>query len=122
VARKVVTILGGNERELIHNHHNFAWKEWHGGEDLIVVRRGATPVFPGEKGFVGGSMGDDSVVLEGVADDSDEQRAAMFSTVHGAGRVMSRTEARGKVTSPPSAALGTSHICARPTLNQTRDP
>ena len=41
-------------------------------------------------------MGDDSVILEGAADDTDEQRSAMHSTVHGAGRVMSRTEARGK--------------------------
>jgi Uncharacterized conserved protein len=97
VARKVVSILGGAEQELVHNHHNFAWKERHDGEDLIVVRKGATPAFPGQKGFVGGSMGDNSVILEGAQADSDEQRAAMYSTVHGAGRVMSRTEARGKV-------------------------
>lgn len=96
VARKVVSILGGTEQELIHNHHNFAWKEQHGGEELIVVRKGATPAYPGQKGFVGGSMGDNSVILEGAADDTAEQRAAMYSTVHGAGRVMSRTEARGK--------------------------
>ncbi|MEP6732866.1 MAG: RtcB family protein [bacterium] len=97
VARKVVSILGGTEEELIHNHHNFAWKEQHGGEELVVVRKGATPAYPGQKGFVGGSMGDNSVILEGAAEDTDEQRAAMYSTVHGAGRVMSRTEARGKV-------------------------
>lgn len=97
VARKVVSILGGAEKELIHNHHNFAWKERHGGEELVVVRKGATPAYPGQKGFVGGSMGDNSVILEGAAEDTDVQRAAMYSTVHGAGRVMSRTEARGKV-------------------------
>ena len=49
VARKVVGILGGQELELIHNHHNFAWRETHGGEDLIVVRKGATPAFPGSR-------------------------------------------------------------------------
>jgi tRNA-splicing ligase RtcB len=96
VARKVVGILGGTEQELIHNHHNFAWKETHGGEELIVVRKGATPAFPGQKGFVGGSMGDNSVILEGSPADSDAQRGAMYSTVHGAGRVMSRTQAAGK--------------------------
>ena len=96
VARKVVGILGGTEQELIHNHHNFAWKENHGGEELVVVRKGATPAFPGQKGFVGGSMGDNSVILEGSSADSDEQRGAMYSTVHGAGRVMSRTAAAGK--------------------------
>src|SRR6185436_9597736 len=96
VARKVVSLLGANELELVHNHHNFAWKETHDGEELVVVRKGATPAFPGQKGFVGGSMGDDSVILEGASGDSDVQRAALYSTVHGAGRVMSRTEARGK--------------------------
>jgi tRNA-splicing ligase RtcB len=97
VARKVVSILDGRELELIHNHHNFAWPETHEGEDLIVVRKGATPAFPGQRSFVGGSMGDDSVILEGAAPANEDQRAAMFSTVHGAGRVMSRTEARGKM-------------------------
>jgi tRNA-splicing ligase RtcB len=96
VARKVVGILGGTERELVHNHHNFAWRERHDGQDYIVVRKGATPAFPGQRGFVGGSMGDDSVILQGATADNDTQRAALYSTVHGAGRVMSRTEAAGK--------------------------
>jgi tRNA-splicing ligase RtcB len=94
VARKVVSILGGTEQELIHNHHNFAWREEHGGESFVVVRKGATPAFPGQRGFVGGSMGDDSVILRGR--DCAEACDAMYSTVHGAGRVMSRTEAGGK--------------------------
>jgi tRNA-splicing ligase RtcB (3'-phosphate/5'-hydroxy nucleic acid ligase) len=97
VARKVVSILGGRELELIHNHHNFAWRESHDGESLVVVRKGATPAFPGQRSFVGGSMGDDAVILEGAPSASEEQRRALFSTVHGAGRVMSRTEARGKI-------------------------
>src|SRR5262245_63380896 len=42
-------------------------------------------------------MGDDSVILRGASGDTKEQRAALYSTVHGAGRVMSRTEARGKI-------------------------
>src|SRR5687767_3580783 len=96
VARKVVSLLGGRELELVHNHHNFAWKEKHFGEELIVVRKGATPAFPGQKGFVGGSMGDDSVVLQGTDAPDGTAEKALYSTVHGAGRVMSRTEARGK--------------------------
>jgi tRNA-splicing ligase RtcB len=96
VARKVVSILGGKEMDLVHNHHNFAWKEKHGGEELVVVRKGATPAFPGQRGFVGGSMGDDAVILEGTDVAPDKSEAALWSTVHGAGRVMSRTEARGK--------------------------
>jgi tRNA-splicing ligase RtcB len=97
VARKVVGILGGRELELIHNHHNFAWRETHSGQDLIVVRKGATPAFPGQQGFVGGSMGDDAVIVEGASTGTEAQHRALFSTVHGAGRVMSRTEARGKM-------------------------
>jgi len=97
VARKVVEILGGEELELVHNHHNFAWKETHDGREYVVIRKGATPAFPGQKGFVGGSMGDDAVIVEGARHDSELQRASLYSTVHGAGRVMSRTEARGKM-------------------------
>ncbi len=100
VARKVVSILGGEETDLVHNHHNFAWREQHGGEERIVVRKGATPAFPGQRGFVGGSMGDDSVILAGRQSDLPEVRAlqedSLYSTVHGAGRVMSRTQAAGK--------------------------
>src|SRR6266404_5314701 len=67
VARHVVrTILGAQIVEEIHNHHNFAWREKHNGEEFWVVRKGATPAFPGQKGFVGGSMGDNAVIIEGV--------------------------------------------------------
>jgi tRNA-splicing ligase RtcB len=100
VARKVVSLLGGTEIELVHNHHNFAWKERHEEEELVVVRKGATPAFPGQRGFIGGSMGDDAVIVEGSPSTDpatgELQRAALFSTVHGAGRVMSRTQAAGK--------------------------
>lgn len=102
VARKTVSILGGREVELVHNHHNFAWIEEHGGEQLYVVRKGATPAFPGQKGFVGGSMGDNAVILQGAAPADaatrELQSRALYSTVHGAGRVMSRTAAAGKRT------------------------
>ena len=100
VARKVVGLIGGRELELVHNHHNFAWKENHGGRELVVVRKGATPAFPGQTGFIGGSMGDDAVIVQGSVKGEpatkDAQRRALFSTVHGAGRVMSRTQAAGK--------------------------
>ena len=95
VARHVVReILGAKILDEVHNHHNFAWREKHDGEDLWVVRKGATPAFPQQRGFVGGSMGDDAVIIEGI--DSGESRRALYSTVHGAGRIMSRTAAKGK--------------------------
>ncbi|MBK8048159.1 MAG: RtcB family protein [Anaerolineales bacterium] len=95
VCAEVARLLGAQILEEVHNHHNFAWRETHGGQELWVVRKGATPAFPGQRGFVGGSMGDISVILEGV--ESDEAATALHSTVHGAGRVMSRTAARGKI-------------------------
>ena len=95
VARHVVRgILGAQIVEEVHNHHNFAWREKHNGEEYWVVRKGATPAFPGQKGFVGGSMGDDAVIIEGI--DSPISREALFSTIHGAGRIMSRTAAKGR--------------------------
>ena len=97
VVRKVVATMGGREVELVHNHHNFAWRETHHGSEYVVVRKGATPAFPGQKGFVGGSMGDDAVIIEGASANTERQAASLYSTIHGAGRVMSRTAAAGKV-------------------------
>ena len=95
-ARKVVSLLGGSERLMVHNHHNYAWKEEHFGRELVVVRKGATSALPGQMGFVGGSMGDDSVILQGTG--LGDAELALFSTVHGAGRIMSRTQAKASVT------------------------
>lgn len=94
VCSKVAKLLGAAILEEVHNHHNFAWRETHGSEDYWVVRKGATPAFPGQKGFVGGTMGETSVILEGIA--NEEAKHSLYSTVHGAGRVMGRMEARGK--------------------------
>jgi tRNA-splicing ligase RtcB len=94
VVDRVLRILQTDERQRVHNHHNFAWWETHHGKRMLVIRKGATPAFPGQKGFIGGSMGDDAVIVEGV--ESPASKAALYSTVHGAGRVMSRTQAAGK--------------------------
>ena len=95
VVDKVLEILGARAEHEVHNHHNFAWKEEHGGRTYWVVRKGCTPARPGQEGFVGGSMGDESVILEGV--ESSENEEALYSTVHGAGRVMSRSQAAGRI-------------------------
>ncbi len=94
VVQQVLDLLGARATDEVHNHHNFAWREQHNGEDVIVVRKGATPAWPGQRGFIGGSMGDVSVVVEGVA--GPDSAASLYSTIHGAGRVMSRTQAAGK--------------------------
>src|SRR5213083_2556942 len=95
VVDKVLEILGAEAVHEVHNHHNFAWREEHFGRSYWVIRKGCTPARPGQEGFVGGSMGDESVILEGTA--GEEAEETLFSTVHGAGRVMSRSQAAGRV-------------------------
>ena len=95
VVAKVLEILGAEAMHEVHNHHNFAWREEHFGRTYWVIRKGCTPARPGQEGFVGGSMGDESVILEGV--ESPGAAESLYSTVHGAGRVMSRTQAAGRV-------------------------
>lgn len=95
VINKVLEILDNPKVTFeVHNHHNFAWKETHFGHEYWVVRKGCTPAFPNQLGFIGSNMGDTSVIIEGV--ESDLSKDTMYSTVHGAGRVMSRIEAAGK--------------------------
>jgi tRNA-splicing ligase RtcB len=94
VVKKVLEILGAEKNFEVHNHHNFAWLEEHFGEKYWVVRKGCTPAFPNQLGFIGATMKDTSVIVEGV--DSQMSKDGLYSTVHGAGRVMSRTEAAGK--------------------------
>ncbi|MFO1070960.1 MAG: RtcB family protein [Geminicoccaceae bacterium] len=91
VTGRVLAMLGATALETVHNHHNFAWAEEHDGRMLWVVRKGATPAFPGQAGFVGGSMGDDAVIVEGT--ESPDAGALFRSTVHGAGRLFGRREA-----------------------------
>lgn len=95
VIEQVLRILRAEALFEVHNHHNFAWKEMHQGKETIVVRKGATPSAPGQLGFIGGSMGDISVIVQGKDNVDNEQ--AFYSTVHGAGRIMSRTQAAGKM-------------------------
>jgi tRNA-splicing ligase RtcB (3'-phosphate/5'-hydroxy nucleic acid ligase) len=95
VVAKVLEILGAEATHEVHNHHNFAWREEHFGRVYWVVRKGCTPAGPGQEGFIGASMGDESVIVEGL--EAPETAEALRSTVHGAGRVMSRTQAAGKV-------------------------
>jgi tRNA-splicing ligase RtcB len=113
VADQVLRILGAESTFEVHNHHNFAWNE----NGLWVVRKGATPL-TGEPAFIGGSMGDFSVIVRGKSALQDFQKdhpyamynpldfmfnkeivdiGAINSAPHGAGRVMSRNKAAGKL-------------------------
>jgi tRNA-splicing ligase RtcB (3'-phosphate/5'-hydroxy nucleic acid ligase) len=98
VIGKVVDLFGSSTvTDYVHNHHNYAWNEHHFQEDMWVVRKGATPLHPGQRGFIGGSMGDISVVVKGRVLQGVEGLCAFYSAPHGAGRVMSRTQAAGKI-------------------------
>ncbi len=97
VVERVLRILGLSLSDTtfhVHNHHNYAWWEEHQNQRWLVTRKGATPAFPRQEGFVGANMLDEAVILRGV--DSDRSKAALYSTVHGAGRAMSRRQAGGK--------------------------
>lgn len=81
----------------IENHHNFAWKETHvidGQErEVVVHRKGATPAAAGEMGVIPGSMATPGFVVRGKG-----QAGSLNSASHGAGRLMSRSEAKQSFT------------------------
>ncbi len=78
----------------IENHHNFAWKEKHFGEQVVVHRKGATPAWAGAIGIIPGSMATPGYVVRGKGN-----AESMNSAAHGAGRKMSRNAARKAFTS-----------------------
>ncbi len=77
----------------IENHHNFAWIEEHDGEKVVVHRKGATPAGEGVIGIIPGSMGTPGYVVRGLGNE-----AALQSAAHGAGRRMSRRQAKKSFT------------------------
>jgi tRNA-splicing ligase RtcB (3'-phosphate/5'-hydroxy nucleic acid ligase) len=91
IHRQVSKLLGAEIISGVENHHNFAWKETHGGEELIVHRKGATPAEAGQLGIIPGSMADPAFVVRGKGN-----AASLNSASHGAGRAMSRTAAKQK--------------------------
>jgi tRNA-splicing ligase RtcB len=89
IHKHIARHLGGDVLLDIENHHNFAWKERHGGRDLIVHRKGATPAGVGVLGVIPGSMASATFVTRGKGN-----AASLNSASHGAGRVMSRHKAK----------------------------
>ncbi len=73
----------------IENHHNFAWKEIHDGKEVIVHRKGATPAERGQLGIIPGSMASPAFIVKGLGNEE-----SLCSAAHGAGRLMSRTQAK----------------------------
>jgi len=89
IHREMVRALGATSLASVENHHNFAWLESHDGEDLYVHRKGATPAGKGVLGIIPGSMASPAYIVRGRGEES-----ALRSASHGAGRVMSRTQAK----------------------------
>ena len=89
IHRHVLQALGAEAVASVENHHNFAWLEEHGGEQVVVHRKGATPAGEGVLGVIPGSMGTAGYVVRGLG-----ERASLNSASHGAGRAMSRKEAK----------------------------
>ncbi|WP_368564156.1 RtcB family protein [Pseudoxanthomonas sp. UTMC 1351] len=81
------------EKLAVNCHHNYVQKETHGGEELLVTRKGAVSAREGELGIIPGSMGTQSYIVRGKGNQD-----SFHSCSHGAGRVMSRTAARQRIT------------------------
>lgn len=75
--------------EAINCHHNYIARETHGNEDLYVTRKGAISARQGELGIIPGSMGARSFIVRGKGNPE-----SFCSCSHGAGRSMSRSEAK----------------------------
>jgi tRNA-splicing ligase RtcB len=79
--------------EAVNCHHNYVARENHFGENVFVTRKGAVRARQGDLGIIPGSMGARSYIVRGRGND-----ASFHSCSHGAGRVMSRNEARRRFT------------------------
>lgn len=89
IHKRMAKALGITEVARVENHHNFAWKEIHDGRELIVHRKGATPAGEGVMGIIPGSMATPGYVVRGKG-----SVESLHSASHGAGRAMSRTQAK----------------------------
>jgi tRNA-splicing ligase RtcB len=87
--RKVIPRPFETHVEAVNCHHNYVSRENHFGENILVTRKGAVRARKGELGIIPGSMGARSYIVRGLGNEE-----SFHSCSHGAGRRMSRTEAR----------------------------
>ncbi|MBK5142550.1 RtcB family protein [Budviciaceae bacterium BWR-B9] len=87
--RSVITKPFTLEMQAVNCHHNYVQKEQHFGQEVLVTRKGAVSAQAGELGIIPGSMGARSFIVRGKGNPD-----AFCSCSHGAGRTMSRTEAK----------------------------
>lgn len=90
---KIAKQLGREPLRVVENHHNFAWKEMHEGNEVIVHRKGGTPAGKNVLGIIPGSMATPGFIVKGRG-----EAASLNSAAHGAGRKMSRSAAMQSIT------------------------
>ena len=81
------------EMKAINCHHNYVARESHFGENVLITRKGAVRAREGDMGIIPGSMGARSFIVRGKGNPE-----SFCSCSHGAGRAMSRNEARRRFT------------------------
>jgi len=95
------------EVDAVNCHHNYVAREQHFGENVLVTRKGAVRAAKGTMGIIPGSMGAKSFIVRGLGNAD-----SFHSCSHGAGRVMSRTQAR-KLITVEEHAKATAHVECR---------
>ncbi|HSO88836.1 MAG TPA: RtcB family protein [Draconibacterium sp.] len=94
IHQRLAKAFGEKPIAIIENHHNFAWKEkLADGEEIIIHRKGATPAGIGDIGIIPGTMASPAFIVTGKGNEESMQSAA-----HGAGRLMSRNQAKQTFT------------------------
>ena len=105
--RKVIPKPFDAQAEAVNCHHNYVNREHHFGKDVLVTRKGAVSARKGELGIIPGSMGAKSFIVRGLGNAD-----SFHSCSHGAGRVMSRTQAK-KLISLDDHLKATAHVECR---------
>lgn len=91
--RDILPVPFEAEVEAVNCHHNYVTRENHFGENVYVTRKGAVRARKGDMGIIPGSMGTRSYIVRGLGNED-----SFCSCSHGAGRVMSRTEAKKRIS------------------------
>lgn len=104
IHKKMAKALGAQVLATVENHHNFAWKEQWNGEEVIVHRKGATPASKDVMGIIPGSMTAPGFLVRGKGEPT-----AIQSASHGAGRQMSRTQAKKEIATSDFKAILKDH-------------
>ena len=96
------------ELEAVNCHHNYVTRENHFGQNVLVTRKGAVRAAKGVMGIIPGSMGAKSFIVRGLGNPE-----SFDSCSHGAGRVMSRTQAKREVTVAEHVAATAGVACRK---------